>query len=251
VDDPNAQEEDGERPPGVGAADRQQRRDRAEASADDPKDTAKGVPAISEKPPPSWMTPRMIRTQPMVLRLVCAGGPRRAPPRVRRARPRVPRPGAAPAAAAHLRAPLPSCPDPPGARASLPGTRRRGRRTDDAPRDRGAACADNRIREAPGRGRGAACEPADDPRRRPRSRHSDRRGTAPAPVPCPPTSPSPRSANACTSRATPLRQREGHLPQAQRHLPQQRCRARPRTRAALNELGFHAIGVMTRSRPEC
>ena len=28
------------------------------------------LPAISEKPPVSWITPRTIRTQPMVLRLV-------------------------------------------------------------------------------------------------------------------------------------------------------------------------------------
>src|SRR5215213_3890241 len=43
VDDPHAQEEDGERPPWVGAADRQQRADRAQAAADDADDPAVGV----------------------------------------------------------------------------------------------------------------------------------------------------------------------------------------------------------------
>jgi hypothetical protein len=53
VDDVHAQEEDAERPPRVGAADREQGPDRAEAAADDAKDRPKVLPAISEKPPPS------------------------------------------------------------------------------------------------------------------------------------------------------------------------------------------------------
>ena len=43
VDDVDAQEEDRQRPPRVGAADREQRPDRAEAGADDPDDPAVGV----------------------------------------------------------------------------------------------------------------------------------------------------------------------------------------------------------------
>src|SRR5829696_8508394 len=43
VDDVDAEGEDAERPPRVGAADRQQGRDRAEAAADDPDDPAVGV----------------------------------------------------------------------------------------------------------------------------------------------------------------------------------------------------------------
>ena len=66
----------------------------------------------------------------------CRGGSRRAPPRRRRARRGAPDPGAAPAAAAHVRAAVLRRPDPVGARAGLPDARRRGRRRDDAARDR-------------------------------------------------------------------------------------------------------------------
>ena len=77
----------------------------------------------------------------------------------RRARPGAPRPGAAPAAAAHVRAAVPRRPDPPGARARLPRHSRRRRRRDDAARDRRAPA------------------PAAGPRRRSRPR---RRSCAPA-----------------------------------------------------------------------
>ena len=80
-----------------------------------------------------------------------AGGPRRTPPRGSPACARAPRPGAAPAASAHLRAAVPGHPDPPGACPGLPDARRRRRRRDDAARDRGRSCADSQTsaRSAP------------------------------------------------------------------------------------------------------
>ena len=73
-----------------------------------------------------------------------------------RARARAPRPGATPAAAAHLRAAVLRRPDPPGARPRLPDDRRRRRRRDDAARDRRAPAPTARSRHAPRPGRGAA-----------------------------------------------------------------------------------------------
>src|SRR3954464_9132600 len=49
VNDVDAQEEDAQRPPRVGAADRQQCPDRAEAAADDPDDPAVGVAGYQRK----------------------------------------------------------------------------------------------------------------------------------------------------------------------------------------------------------
>ena len=77
--------------------------------------------------------------------------------------------GAAPAAAAHVRAAAPRGPDPLGARTGLPGARRRGRRRDDAARDRRDPAPTTRPRGAPGPGGRAARQPEDDARAGPRA----------------------------------------------------------------------------------
>ena len=82
---------------------------------------------------------------------LCRGRARRAAPRRSPARRGAPRQGAAAAAAAHLRDAVDRRPDAPGARARVPHDGRRGRRGDDASRDRRRCFAGNRT--------SAACPP--------------------------------------------------------------------------------------------
>ena len=141
--------------------------------------------------------------------------------------------GAAAPAPAHLRDAVDLGPDALGARPRLPHDGRRGRRRDDAPRARRAAAPATGPRHPPGRGAGAALEPADDARTGARGLDADRGGAPRAPLPRH-ASLLPRDRRAPVP-VPPHREvtRDGHLPQAQRDLAQRRRRTRRRTRAAL------------------
>ena len=162
-----------------------------------------------------------------------AGGPRRAPPRGRRARPRLPRPRPTVAARPHLRTAAPGGPDPPGAGPRLPDDRRRRRSKDDAARDRRDPATTTRAGHAPGPGGGTALQPEDDARRGTRGLDADGSGAARDPVSghAPHLSGHWRAAVHLAPHGEVAR--DSHLPQAERHLSQQRRRACSRTRPPL------------------
>ncbi len=212
---------------GGGGGSRRARRDRDRTRSVGPGRGARGPGAPGHPPFADGGVPHQ-RVR------LCAGGPRRAPPRGSRRAPTSSSPGrsacgrgsptrcrTSPSRPAwSSRGPTWHSPTPAAPRRCCARSRR--------------CCADNQTSAAlPAQVEELRVEPEDDARGGPRGLDPDRGGTAPAPLPRhAPLLPRDRRASL---RIAPHGEitRDGRLPQAQRHLPQRRGRTRPRVRALL------------------